>query len=255
MMKIKFHFESFKNYSDISFGIDLLEILSSEGLEIEKINRYEPIRYEFTKDAFLKMWVHMGHGIMFRGKNPIRFSGMVDWTTKAHPGSQFVCGITLWLTVPNNYDTDKLISLGDKLFEWSKSVYGYITNEIYAPMYPFPFDSKNGKIQYKKCKYPEYVRARSSGNVFSRIRDLMWVNYFGLPYIIETDFHLPDNRVVLSQGAKLQITDSPNDERLCEPDFLWAQKEAVGLGWFWHVPRVCEWRVPEFDRSEVVRDI
>jgi len=83
----------------------------------------------------------------------------------------------------------------------------------------------------------------------------MWVNYFSLPYIKEPDFHLPDSHVILTQGARIQITDSPCDEILCEPDYLWKQKEGIGLGWFWHVPRVCEWRVPMFDRSEMIREL
>ena len=90
-MKIKIHFESFKSYSDISFGISLLEILISEGLYIDKINHSEPIKYEYSKDDFLKLWNNGKQSILFKGNNSIKFIGSIDWFTHAHPNSKIRC--------------------------------------------------------------------------------------------------------------------------------------------------------------------
>jgi len=147
---------------------------------------------------------------------------------------------------------DKLIELGDRLFLWSSGVYGYITNEIYDPSYGV-YDKK----LLENCKYPDYVRRRGcgsgAGTITKGIKELMWVNYFGSPYIQEPDFNLPDKHVILSKGVRFQLTESPNDEMLCEPDFLMTYKKAIGLQWFWHIPRVYDWRIPDFDRSEMIR--
>ena len=53
-MNININFESFKDYSSVSYGIKLLEILNSEGLEINKYNYYEPIKHDFTEDSSSK---------------------------------------------------------------------------------------------------------------------------------------------------------------------------------------------------------
>ena len=104
-MKINFCFSFFKDYSNISFGIDLLEILLSHGLEIDKFNDCEPIKNEYTKDSFLKTWTkHSDGSVLFKGKRSNKFTGLVSWYTNVHPDLRLVNQIDLWLTLTKEYN-------------------------------------------------------------------------------------------------------------------------------------------------------
>lgn len=81
----------------------------------------------------------------------------------------------------------------------------------------------------------------------------MWVNYFGSPYIMEPDFNIPYDHVSVNHGARLNLTETPNDERLRDHTFLQSYINKIGDEWFWHKPHRHNRRIPHFDKSEITR--
>lgn len=235
-MKISYSFYSLKDLSDLSNGERLLEIILSCGLVIDKADDHEPIRKDFNKKDFPKMWE--GRGIdggcyscdfIFKGKEEIKFMGMITWNVNLHSNSKAFNGIDLWLNIPKDYNIKKLVQLGDSIFEWSEAVYGYITEESKDP--------SNDLI----------------GNVYDGIPGLLWVNYFGKPYIKEPDFHIPNDNLPINHGVRLMLSEKPNDERLRDSNFLEIIKNEIGVEWFWSRPRRLNRKVPSFDRTAITR--
>jgi len=237
-LKITYSFLSLSDLSDLSKGEKLLEILSSYNLTIEKADEHEPIRKEFTLSRFKEIW--KGRRLegeeftscyfLFKGKREIKFMGMASWAVGIHPNSKSFNGISLWLTIPKKYDVNKLIKLGDDLFVWSEAIYGYITEDSKDPTY-------NLQI----------------GNVYDGLPGLLWVNYFGAPYLKEPDFHILKDHVLVSHGARLILSERPDDEKLSDIDFLENIKKQIGIEWFWSRPRRRDLKVPYFDRTAITR--
>ena len=258
-MKISISFYSLKNLSDISNGQELLNILSSYGLVIEKAGEYEPIRKDFAPSDLPEIWKgrcdidssYRTCSFLFKGKGELRFSGMASWSLNIHPNSKSFEGVHLWLNVPRKYDISKLIRLADDLFIWSEAVYGYITEN----------SKKISKIFIKKNNH-----SVSIGNVYSGIPSLMWLNYFGPPYLNETDFHLPNDNTRVGHGIRLVLTETPNDERLSNLNFLKSYIDYIGAEWFFQFEKIDgevgvlkegtqshTKRIPVFDNSAIVR--
>lgn len=236
-MKISFSFSSLIDLSNLSKGERLLEILLSHGLIIDKAGDHEPIKKDFITSDFPEMWKGMGLDgecascyFLFKGKKEINFSGMATWWVNIHPNSKSFNGIDLWLNTPKNYDYGKLVQLGDDIFEWSEAVYGYITEESKDP-------SNNEMI----------------GNIYDGLPGLLWVNYFGTHYIVEPDFNLPNNHKPISHGVRFMLSETPDDERLNDLNFLENSKNNFGVEWFWSHPRKYNKKVPYFDRSAITR--
>jgi len=266
-MKIKCSFYSLKNLSDLSNGENLLKILFQNNLEIKNANDREPINIVFDIDNFPKIWLMenqvvpaLSQTFLFKGSKEISFKGMAIWIKNLHSNSKEFGGISIWLNVKKGYDIDKIVKLGDDLFTWSEAVYGYISEDSYSPSYGF------NKNHLEKCKYPEYVRRRngreskngkiytSRGNLYQGLYDPMWISYFGIPYLQEVDFRLPENRLTIGHGSRIKLTEKPNDEILCEPDYLAEIKRNIGDEWFWQNPKISELKLPFFDRNEITRN-
>lgn len=259
-MRITINFFSLKDLSDLSNGEKLLEILSSYGLVIEKAGEYEPIRKEFTLCDFPQIWKGRGKAgspykscdFLFKGKKEISFSGSASWNLGLPPNTNTVQGVCLWLTITKKYDVSRIIRLADELFIWSEAVYGYVTE-----------DSKN------ISRLRRYINERHSvsfGNVYSGIPGLLWVNYFGVPYLKEEDFRLPENSTKVGHGAKLILTERPDDERLSDLNFLKFYTKQIGSEWFYPIEKIegnkCfmpknfqeqDIKIPLFDNSAIVR--
>lgn len=235
-MKISYSFYSLKNLSDLSKGERLIEILLSNGLSIDKADDHEPIRKEFVKSNLPEIW--KGRGIdggcsscyfLFKGSKEIKFSGMVTWDINLHPNTKSFNGVHLWLNIPKNYDNSRLVQLGDNIFAWSEAVYGYITEESR--------DLANDFV----------------GNAYDGLPGLMWVNYFGSPYIEESDFYMPAEHDITSHGARLILSEKPNDERLSDTNFLESVKDTIGNEWFWNPASKFKLKIPLFDRTAITR--
>ena len=268
-MKISYHFDTLKDLSSLSKGEKLLEIFEKNDFIIEKANECEPIRDIFNIEDFPKLWLSgkspeefAYQTLLFKGSKEISFKCMVSWSVNMHKNSQAVNGVSVWLNIKKNYlnnNIDKLIKLGDDLFIWSESMYGYISQDIYDPNYGI------NKHQRDKCKYPEYIRmrlGRESKNkkhyimllgISYGIKDPAWINYFGTPYLQEPDFNVPKDHIKVGHGVRFQIAERPDDEILCEPDFLADIKRGIGDQWFWQNPKICDLKLPKFDRSEITR--
>jgi len=235
-MKISVDFQSLKDLSSIEKCREFLEILSSNNLILEKAGSHEPIRDSFSSDIFEKIWkgeqVDSDYSeayILFRGNKYFKFMGMVIWRKGLFPTSHAVNGISLWLTISNNFDCFKLIDLGDKLFNWSEAEYGYITSDSI-----FQADVNRG-------------------NIYGYIDNLKWVNYFGQSYLEESEFHVPESGQKLLHGVRLVITDAPDDEKLIDPEYLNSIKKTIGAEWFWDYPQRYKRKKPKFDRSQISR--
>lgn len=235
-MKISYSFYSLKDLSDLKNGERLLETLLSNGLVVEKAGDKEPVRKDFMKSDMPQMW--KGRGIdggclscyfLFKGSKEIKFSGMVTWDVNLHPKTESFNAVHLWMNVPKNYDVSKLVQLGDEIFVWSEAVYGYITEESKDP--------SNNLI----------------GNVYDGLPGLMWVNYFGSPYIMEPEFHLPAGHDTISHGARLMLSEKPNDEELDNTNFLENVLITIGNEWFGCSKSNFNVKIPLFDRSAITR--
>ena len=267
-MRIDYYFEHLKDVGSLSKGIELLEIFKKNNFEIEKLSEYEPIRGNFDEKKFCELWVsdrvpgeYAGQSLLFKGSREVNFSCMASWSVNMHKNSQAVNGIAVWLNIKKSYynNVEKLIKLGDDLFAWSEATYGYITQNIYSPDYGV------NKHQREKCKYPDYIRkrlgreSRNGKNYIMLlgtdhgIKDPAWINYFGTPYLQEPDFNVPKNHVKVGHGVRFQIAENADDEILCEPDFLADIKKGIGDQWFWQNPKICDLKLPKFDRSEITR--
>ncbi len=228
-MRIYYTFYSLKNLSDLSNGERLLQIMSEYGLNIEKAGPYEPIRKAFSVSNLQDMWKSDGlEGdpkscyFLFKGQ---KFSGMVTWHINLFPGTRTFNSIHLELNIQKNYSTDRLIQLGDDIFAWSEAVYGYITE----------------------------ASREMAVNIHLGIGGLMWVNYFGPAYMKESDFHLPNNQVPVGHGVRVNLSETPNDERLSDLDFLQSLKDEIGYLWFAQIPSRINKKVPLFDKSAITR--
>lgn len=235
-MRISFSFNTLKDLSALSKGERFLEILSSNGLCIEKASTCEPIRGDFEASKLPDMWKGVGpkggHStccFLFKGKTEISFSGMVIWDIDLPPGSKALNSISLWLNIRKSYDLCRLIKLGDDIFTWAEAIYGYIT--------------ENSKYQ------PNLI----AGNIYSGLPGLMWANYFGRAYINEPDFHIPDEQVPVGHGIRFNLTETPNDEKLSDSDFLRSRMDEIGYDWFWHRPANYKKKLPVFDNSQITR--
>jgi len=221
-------FYTLKDLSNLAKGEKLLVILSLHGLIIEKAGEYEPIRKEFDLDSFPHIWKGKGTKsldctFIFKGKKEISFSGMVSWNLNIHPSSKYFNVIGLWLNIPKKYDLGKLIRLGDDMFIWAEAVYGYITEE---------------SINLSHTQIQKDGFTVSLGNLYRGISGLMWVNYFGTPYLQENDFHLPADHTPVGHGAKIVLTDAPDDERLSDLNFRKTITDKIGADWFFQFEKI-----------------
>lgn len=233
-MKISYSFYSLKDMSHLSNLESLLEILLSYGLVIDKADNQEPIRKDFVKNNLLQIWKGIGIeggclscDFLFKGKKEIKFSGMATWNLNLHPNTEAFNGIDLWLNIPKNYDIDSLMKLGDDIFVWCEAVYGYITEESKDP--------SNNLI----------------GNIYNGLPGLMWVNYFGKPYITDSDFSILNDYTPINHGIRLVLSEKPNDEILSDSKFLESVKNEIGAEWFSSRPRGFNKKIPIFDTSEI----
>lgn len=234
-MKLTYSFKSLRNWCELSEVERLLEILSSHGLVVDKADDKEPIRKDFDASMLPDLWKGKGLGgeyskcyFLFKGQSNVKFSGMVTWTINLPPGTRSFNGVHLTLNLPEKFEVNNFISLGDELFTWSVSVYGYITEEL-----------KN------------WSNAMPTG-IYAGLPGLMWVNYFGLPYLMESDFHIPVDHVSVGQGVRVCLSEKPSDDILGDSDFLQNCKNQFGADWFWKgSPNKC--RIPVFDHSALIR--
>ena len=234
MVKITFDFSSLKDFSNLSHGERLLEILFSHGFMIDKADDAEPIRRDFDASMLPERWKGVGPAgghstcyFLFKGQKERKFSGMVTWNINLRQGTQVFNGLLFQLNIPKNFEVNRLINLGDELFKWSDAVYGYITE-----------DSK------------DLVRT-VPGGLYLGLPGLMWVNYFGPEYIKGPDFHIPDDHVAVGQGVRVCLSDKPSDDILGDSDFLQNWKEHFGAEWFWKGSK--KRRIPSFDHSALIR--
>jgi len=233
-LKIAYSFYSLKDLSALSNGERLLEILLSYGLDIEKVDDREPIRKDFITTNLSEMWKDDGiEGgcsscyFLFKGKKKIKFSGIVKWDVNLHPNCKTFNGIHLWLDIPKKYSINELVLLGDDIFVWSEAVYGYITE-----------DSKDNNM---------------GGDVYEGIPGLVWVNYFGIPYKAESEFHILGDHKSVGHGVRLMLSETPNDEMLSDSNFVESIKNKIGAEWFWSYPRKYNRKKPTFDRTAITK--
>jgi len=268
-MKINYLFYTLKDLSALKKGEEFLEILLTNDLQIEKTNNSEPINKIYKEENFNEMWhplnstnENSSNLFLFKGSVCVPFMGSVSWNKHVHANLKCFNGIHLSLNIKKNYDINKLIDIGDRLFKWSNAVYGYISQYKFSPS--FGMNQKD----YIHCKYPEYIKKRNGreqqknngmslyiyrSNLYDGLYDPMWINYYGEPYIKEKDFHLPENSVFVGHGAKVLLSEKPDDYILCEPSFLDNIKKGIGYEWFWQNPIICKTIIPNFDRSEITK--
>ena len=258
-MRVTLSFNFTKDLSDLTHGEMLMEIMRSYGLVPTNAGDCQPIRESFEASDLPKYWKLLKSPggetakfyFLFRGKKEINFTGMVTCNTGLHTNTRTFNGATLWLNVRKTYDINKLVSLGDDLFIWSEANYGYITEEqknIY-----------NVFIQRKK--YQESIFSVCDG-----IPGLMWLNYFGKPYLAEKGFRLPDGQVPVGHGARVRLSERPDDEVLGDLDYIKKHQEIIGSQWFCPIKKIengvgylpdtfirSDIISPVFDRSEMIR--
>lgn len=235
-VKITMSFYSLKDLSDPDHGKRLLEILSTNGYVIDKADEFEPIRKNFDVTMLPERWKGVGpeggHStchFLFKGQRKTRFSGMVSWNINLGQSTQAFNGVLLQLTIAKKSEINKIINMGDELFSWCDSVYGYIAEKAKDWSMTVP------------------------GGLYLGLPGLMWVNYFGPPYLTESDFYIPPDHVPIAQGARLCLSEKPTDDILSYSEFLQHYKTLIGAEWFWKGNRNKPRRIPRFDHSALIR--
>ena len=150
--------------------------------------------------------------IIFKGVGGTKFTGMISWGKNLGPMPFSVNGFNLWLNVKKNFDVSNLTSLADEVFKWSEADYGYIMEANRLRIY--------------------------TGNMYTGLYNLKWINYFGKSYLAEEGFNVPESAAKLGHGIKLQLTDCPDDKRLYDLQFLNKYYSEIGDKWFWHFDEI-----------------
>ncbi|MDW7658487.1 MAG: hypothetical protein SCM11_15060 [Bacillota bacterium] len=235
-MRITCSFATLKDISDLSTGETFIQILSKNDLIIDKAGAYEPVNKPFNAKEFPIIWQgysindnHTTGCFIFKGQVKKKFAGMVSWD-KGLPENSIVTN-SIYVTVSGigKNDYDSIILLGDELFSWAKAEYGYIT------------------------EYSREIMNFDTGNIFTCIDGLHWVNYFSKTYLNEPCFHATNDMYQLETGVRLKITDKPDDIRLSDSNFLNSIKQAIGIEWFWDKSKNTVLKRPKFDSSEIVK--
>ena len=218
-MRITLSFSSLKDFGELFFGLKLRDILQSYGFEMEKIGECEPIKTDYSEHEFQRLWNQDRTlcSVLFKGRKKHRFLGMAGWSAKKFRNDGTINGVNVWLTIPPKYDYSELIRIGDELFLQTEALHGYISEN--SKDYTKTFIQKNG------CQV-------SMGNIYKGIPCLMWVNYFGRPYMSENGLRFPDNQTLLGHGTRVKMTDAPTDERLSDMTFINDSIMEMGADWF-----------------------
>lgn len=80
----------------------------------------------------------------------------------------------------------------------------------------------------------------------------MWANYFGSPYLAESDFHFLINHVPVNNGVRITLSEFPNDDRLSDLNYINNIKKQIGIEWFWD-PFKYNRKIPIFDNSAITK--
>lgn len=237
-MRLTLDFRSLADWEPIARGEALMKQLKLAGFEVEKAGSSEPVRLEYTEETVRAVWPSIslpgksstGY-FLFKGKRPFRFSGMVIWNKNLPPASTLFNYLSLNLTVDKRWlaQADRLIELGDRLFEWSGAVNGFITlAELHDPL-----------------ARPPAQRMYLPG--------VYWVNYFGHDYCNRPGFRLPESAVALSSGVRVVLGSGPDDLGLADTNgLLHSVKSEIGLGWFGEGDS-SQFQIPPFDFSALRR--
>jgi len=235
-LRVTLDYSILKDISKHKTAVNFLDILSKYRLTIDKIGEYEPINGLFTKETLLKFWqgrsldgIYSSGGVLFKGQYSKKFIGMVDWAKGLPEYSSVVNFMFITISGVQVKDYDYIIKLGDELFDCFQAEHGYI------------------------AEYSQGGINLDSGNIYTSIDTLYWVNYFSKSYVNEPDFALIDGMVPLENGVRLKIADKPNDILLRDPGYIDKIKHAIGIEWFWDINKKITLKRPKFDNSEIIR--
>jgi hypothetical protein len=240
-LRIDVDFSHLKDVRALSYGESLVDILSSHGFDIDKASSFEPVKNDFLPGDIAKWWKGTGDGgkngelsscdFLFKGNTPTatRFLGMAAWGVNMHPNLKAFNFVSLWFNVKKGHDFDKLVSLGNALFEWCEAEHGSI-NEV--------------------IDYSEEYDGRC-GNIYKGLPGLRWINYFGSAYLSNPDFNLLDTCANVAHGTRLMLAETPYDEKLKDEAYVRTIKEHLGKQWFYS--KDGEVKIPDFDRTAISR--
>lgn len=229
-MQVTYHFRSAADWSNPEQGTALIEALSETDLTVEKVGTADPPHLPFDPSA--GFWAgnglpgfHTTGDFYFRGGGIGKFKGSVAWNRDLPIGTQHYNTLSLHLTVRREIDTTRLIDLGDRLFAWSKPVFGLIT----------------GLGDLSPQARPPAARLYLPG--------LYWVNYFALLHY--TALRFPGDAVtLLPLGLRVTLASHPEDPEVGRR--AESLKAALGTGWFAEGPSG-NWALPDVDFSALWR--
>jgi hypothetical protein len=234
-LKIGLRFKSVDDWSRAERGIELVEILSSFGLHITKAGSHEPLQRDFAVELLPELWhgrglpgQHQTCFFLFKGDRTHPFAGIVEWSKDLGPTLEAFNFLALWITVKASVSPDPLVALADRLFAWSRGVYGFVSlKELSVP--PVRPD---GAKRYLPGVY--------------------WVNYFGRPYLEDPGFTPPLGAVEIPGGIRFRAAASPSDSLLADREWRNQIVTSIGQGWYGEGP-VEQYRAPRFDFSALRR--
>lgn len=180
---------------------------------------------------------------------------MVSWRKNIRHNSKGFNGVSLWFDIRKTYDVKNIISLCDRIFEWSEAVYGHVSDKTKQLV----------GIQLQMGGYRQYALG-----IYEGLYGLMWLNYFGKPYIDNEKFILPQDYEQIAHGVKMRLSEKPDDKKLSDISYLESYYSKIGPEWFWHFNKVVKEGghyiaylkegfspehvyIPHFDNSQIVR--
>ncbi len=194
-----------KKYATIFF-----DLMTKYGLNIEKINLFEPVKKPFTIEEAIDMWTKEEPGIYDIATNEMvgKSGGMLGkskgyWFSThwwLHPTELSLNYLTIYLNkkVFNRIKND-IFSLFEELVECFEAIYGYVTEE------------------------EAEERQHITGTLKERILGVFWLNYFSevlVDYVNNRDsfYELPWKRIkyVNHKGIITQLTDDPFDPTIAD---------------------------------------
>lgn len=197
--EVYMNFYSVKDIGTEKKAREFFQLLIDQGKDFvpEKISKTEPLRGKFDLNdinAAAHMWLDCGKNpdihsstIMMSNKASFKVSIMVNWHRCSNASFNFV---TVWLSpkcLLKNYGIEALLSFGEKLFDFTGALYGFISRV--------------------DVEISQFV----AGTLITRLPGIFWANFFGPLYI---DFFGKDKvenapcyqKRTLSHGGMLLLT-------------------------------------------------
>lgn len=209
-MGIFINIYSIKHIGSEKYVKKFFDLMNENGLDIEKIGLFEPVKNPFTIEDAIKMWTKEEPGVFDIATNKLigKSGGMLgkskglwfDTHWWLHPTELSLNYLTIYLNkkVFNQIKNDILL-LFEGLVDCFEAIYGYITEE------------------------EAEERQHITGTLKERIPGIFWINYFSPVFVDYLNnggllYEFPWKRIMEfnNRGIITQLIDNPFDQTIVD---------------------------------------